>query len=184
MPVEVLESEERLRELDALDRDDDSLAPEEESLDGDVRNFVDEVVERSFAGFPPVCVVLLRMSELIIESRLKTSDRCSAVTSDTFANRDRKSLTFFEYPSAPVAPIAETDLTSFSKAVSSAIIDRAVAAVTASEFKAAAAKQAARTNRVQILILNIPQIDGVSKNLSKLTSPQWLRTPTGKLRKS
>ncbi len=95
------------------------------------------------------------MSELIAERRLKTSERCSEVASDAFRNRDRKSLTFFEYRSAPVGPIAETDLTSFSKAVSSAIIERAVAAVAASEFKTAAEKHTARTNRVQILILKI-----------------------------
>jgi len=106
-------------------------------------------------------VVLLRMSELIFERRLKTSERCPEVASDTFRNRDRKSLTFIEYRSAPVGPIAETDLTSFSKAVSSATIDRAVAADTAAEFKTAAEKQTARANRIQILILNIPLIDWI-----------------------
>ena len=102
------------------------------------------------------------MSELIFERRLKTSDRCSEVTSDAFRNRDRKSLTFFEYRSAPVGPIAETDLTSFSKAVSSAIIERAVAAVTASELKTAAEKHTARAIRVQILIFKVPRIGGHS----------------------
>jgi len=59
--VELLENDERLRELDALDRDalerdDDSLDREEESLDGDVFDLVDDdnVVDRGGATFPPV----------------------------------------------------------------------------------------------------------------------------------
>jgi hypothetical protein len=95
------------------------------------------------------------MSVLIAERRLKTSERCPEVASDTFRNRDLKSLTFLAYRSAPVGPIAETDLTSFSRAVNSAIIDRAVAAVAISpaKFKTVSIKQATAISRVRILIV-------------------------------
>lgn len=54
MLVEPLDSDERLRELEALARVDDSLEREEESLD--VLDLVDddEVVDRGGATFPPV----------------------------------------------------------------------------------------------------------------------------------
>ena len=84
------ENGERLRELDDLGRMVDELDLNDESFD----DVLERVVERGFAGEPPVWVVLLRISELIVASRFETSRRCSVVASPAFRNRLRKSLTF------------------------------------------------------------------------------------------
>jgi hypothetical protein len=103
----------------------------------------------------------LRISELTADSRFETSRRCSVVESLILRNRLRKSLTFREYRSAPVGPIADTDLTSFSNADNSASIDRADAAVATPELSTAiaTAKQVTATNRVRNFISIIQCID-------------------------
>ncbi|MFT5094815.1 MAG: hypothetical protein ACI93T_003658 [Porticoccaceae bacterium] len=51
MLVEPLENDERLRELDDLGRTVDNLDRDDESFDDELR---DRVVDRGFAGAPPV----------------------------------------------------------------------------------------------------------------------------------
>jgi len=99
------------------------------------------VVDLGFVGALPVCVVFFRTSELITERRLKTDRRCSAVAPVALRKRPRRSLTFREYRSAPVGPISETELTSFSSVASSASIARTVAAVVTSQSIATNEKQ-------------------------------------------